>query len=197
MGNSEVLGRGSVQFTSAGTGISHSEFNASPNPMHLVHFIQMWVKPDTPNLEPSYTTRHWSDKDKLNQLRLILSSDGRDGSIRLHQNMDIYASILSPMPEGEVSFEVRPGREVYLHLIQDVTGFDSQAGLTGLTVRDAQGAKTIKLSGGDGALIQHSAAAMGKANNPAAAAAAQTFTITGAGAEGSNAEFILFDIAKQ
>ena len=199
MGNVESLGRGYVQFTSAGTGIAHSEFNDSQK--DLVHFLQMWVKPDTAGLKPSYTTRHWKDEDKLNQLRLILSKDGRQGSIQLHQNMDIYASILQPTPQGEahVSFEVRPGREVYLHLIQDVTGFDSEANKAALTIRDAQGAKQIKLSGGDGALIQHSTAAhvtAGKGNN-ATTAPAQTFTITGAGAAGSNAEFILFDIAKQ
>ena len=60
MGNLESLGRGAVQFTSAGTGISHSEFNDSQK--ELVHFIQMWVKPNISGLKPSYTTKIWLDR---------------------------------------------------------------------------------------------------------------------------------------
>jgi redox-sensitive bicupin YhaK (pirin superfamily) len=71
MGNKEFIKRGDVQFTSAGTGISHSEFNGSDK--DWVHFLQIWVEPSASGLKPSYTTKHFSDEEKKNKLRLIVA----------------------------------------------------------------------------------------------------------------------------
>ena len=181
MGNLESLGRGSIQFTSAGSGIEHSEFN--DHRKDLVHFIQIWVRPSVRGLKPSYTTRSFSDAEKKDQLRLILSEDGRDGSILIHQDINVYASILTP--SKSVQHTVEPGRDVYVHLIQDATGFKTEANKTGLTIEASNG--TANLKGGDGAFI--------KLSNDQKTA--QTFTLTGAGVDGAAAEFILFDIKKQ
>ncbi|KAI8585086.1 pirin domain-containing protein [Geranomyces variabilis] len=180
LGHEEMLERGYVQFTSAGTGLSHSEYNGSPAGGPLVHFIQMWVKPNTANLKPSYTTRKFRDKEKLNTLRAIVTKDARNGSIRIHQDIDVYASILEP--GKSITFQVRPGRDVYLHLIQDVSGFATEHGETALLASAADGQKT-KLLGGDGVTVSHS--------NVGKEAAPQWFTIAGAGSNGANAEFIL------
>jgi len=69
MGNVEVIPRGGVQFTSAGSGISHSEYNHSHT--KPVHFLQMWVSPNQQDLDPAYETRIFSDEEKLNKVRII------------------------------------------------------------------------------------------------------------------------------
>jgi hypothetical protein len=71
MGHKELINRGDVQFTSAGSGIAHSEFNGSDK--DWVHFLQVWVEPSKDDLKPSYTTKHFSDEEKKNKLRLIIS----------------------------------------------------------------------------------------------------------------------------
>jgi quercetin 2,3-dioxygenase len=135
MGNEEVIGRGGVQFTSAGRGIFHSEFNADAE--EPVNFLQIWVRPNTLNLEPSYKTKFWSDADKTNQLALIVSRDGRRDSIKIHQDVDVYASILES--EKEVEFEYGADRIGYIH--NTLTGDHLALG------------DDIKLAPGDGAFI--------------------------------------------
>lgn len=186
LGNEEVLGRGAIQFTSAGTGISHSEYNASDKPGEFVHFIQMWVKPSQSGLKPSYSTRQYEEADKLNRLQLILSEDGREGSIQLHQDQSIYTALLEP--GKAVEFTVQPGREVYLHLIQDVKSMNEEYQQTALRLQDDK--QEVTLHGGDGAFI--------RLNGGALASKPQTFQLTGAGLDGkAKAEFILFDVKKE
>lgn len=94
MGNGTVIRAGDVQRMTAGTGVLHSEFNHSPvDPLHL---LQIWIIPEQNNLQPGYEQTHFSREAKLNQLRLIASRDGRDGSVTLHQAVDLYASVLEP-----------------------------------------------------------------------------------------------------
>jgi redox-sensitive bicupin YhaK (pirin superfamily) len=71
LGHRELINRGDVQFTSAGTGLTHSEFNGSDT--DWVHFIQIWVSPSESNLKPAYATKHFSDEEKKNKLRVIVS----------------------------------------------------------------------------------------------------------------------------
>jgi redox-sensitive bicupin YhaK (pirin superfamily) len=92
MGNGAVVPAGDVQRMSAGTGVLHSEFN--PSAEDVLHFLQIWVLPDTKNLEPGYEQTHFSREEKLNTLRLIASRDGRDASVTMHQDVDLYASFL-------------------------------------------------------------------------------------------------------
>jgi quercetin 2,3-dioxygenase len=92
MGNGSVIRPGDVQRMSAGTGVRHSEKNASAD--ELVHLLQIWILPDTLNLEPGYEQKAFSEDERRGQLRLIASMDGRDGSVTVRQDVNIYASIL-------------------------------------------------------------------------------------------------------
>lgn len=94
MGNSAVIRAGEVQRMTAGTGVLHSEFNHSQE--EAVHFLQIWIIPEKNGLEPGYEQTLFSREDKLDRLRLIGSRDGRDGSLTIHQDVDLYASVLSP-----------------------------------------------------------------------------------------------------
>ncbi len=82
MGNKEIITRGDVQMTSAGTGITHSEFNDSDQ--EPVHFVQIWIKPNKDGLQPAYYTRHFSDEEKKNKLRLIVAPNVRVLYFRSH-----------------------------------------------------------------------------------------------------------------
>ena len=112
MGNGSVIRPGDVQRMSAGTGVTHSEFNASES--EPVHFLQMWVLPEKDGLKPSYEQKTFSEEEKRGRLRLIGSRDGRDGSVTIHQNVDLYATLLG---EGDsVSHELAKGRKGWIQV---------------------------------------------------------------------------------
>ena len=93
MGNGSVLRPGDVQRMSAGTGVRHSEFNASnTNP---VHFLQIWIMPDTEGLQPSYEEKNFAPEARQGKLTLVGSQNGRDGSVSIHQDVDLYLATLS------------------------------------------------------------------------------------------------------
>jgi quercetin 2,3-dioxygenase len=92
MGNTSTIAAGDVQLMTAGSGVRHSEFNASTT--EAVHLLQIWILPTESRLPPSYEEKHFSASDKNNQWRLIVSPDGTDGSVMIHQNARLYASIL-------------------------------------------------------------------------------------------------------
>ena len=92
MGNGTIIPAGEVQRMTAGTGVLHSEFNHSQD--EELHLLQIWILPEHNNLEPGYEQRAVPREEKLNRLRLIGSRDGRDGSLTIHQDVDLYASIL-------------------------------------------------------------------------------------------------------
>lgn len=92
IGTGSVIRPGDVQRMSAGTGIMHSEYNASK--VDPVHFLQIWILPEQKGIAPGYEQKNFSDTEKHNQLRLVGSRDGREGSITIHQNVDLYAAIL-------------------------------------------------------------------------------------------------------
>src|SRR6202023_351483 len=93
IGTGSVIRPGDVQVTSAGTGIRHSEFNHSKT--EPVHFLQIWVLPDREGLSPRYDQKTFPQSEKRGKLRLVGSPDGRDGSIVIHQDTDIYDAPLS------------------------------------------------------------------------------------------------------
>src|ERR1043165_6724599 len=90
MGNGSVIKPGAVQRMSAGTGVRHSEYNASDR--ELVHFLQIWIEPSALSVDPSYEEKHFDDASKRGRLRIVASRDGRDGSVRIHQDADLYAA---------------------------------------------------------------------------------------------------------
>ncbi len=133
MGNGTVIRPGDVQRMSAGTGVRHSEFN--PSPTTPVHFLQIWIEPAAQGQAPSYEQKTFAPEDKRGRLRLVASRDGREGSVTVHQDADLYASLLGP---GEsVSRPLAAGRLAYLHLI-----------------RGAVHVNGIALKSGDGARIE-------------------------------------------
>jgi redox-sensitive bicupin YhaK (pirin superfamily) len=106
MGNGSVIRPGDVQRMSAGTGVRHSEQNASLK--ERVHLLQIWILPHTIDLEPSYEQKAFTDDDRRGQLRLIASEDGRDGSVTVHQDVSLFASTLDN--EQTVTHEMDPLR---------------------------------------------------------------------------------------
>jgi redox-sensitive bicupin YhaK (pirin superfamily) len=114
MGTGSVLHYGDVQRMSAGTGVRHSEFNHSSG--EPVHFLQIWIQPGEQGIQPSYEEKHFTPESKLGQLRLIASSDGRDGSVLVHQDAAIYATIMTA--GDSLKHELAPGRLGYVHVIR-------------------------------------------------------------------------------
>ncbi len=154
MKNKELIKRGDVQFTSAGSGIFHSEFNGSDK--DWVHFIQVWIEPSRNGLKPAYTTKHFSDEEKKNKLRLIVSpnvstsdpigvnfdanqncfAQSEENSIKVNQDSKVYASILEK--DNKVSYKLPATRYGYLHLIQ--TKANSALKLNGVELKEGDGA---------------------------------------------------------
>ncbi|AFY91367.1 pirin family protein [Chamaesiphon minutus] len=112
IGTGSVILPGDVQRMSAGTGIRHSEFNASQS--ETVHLLQIWILPEQKGIAPSYEQKHFTEADKRGKLRLVGSRDGRDGSVVIHQDISLYATTLSA---GEtVSHTFAPGRVGWLQV---------------------------------------------------------------------------------
>jgi redox-sensitive bicupin YhaK (pirin superfamily) len=114
MGNGSVIRPGDVQRMSAGTGVHHSEFNASDR--DLVHFLQIWIEPAERGIEPSYEEKHFDTASKRGRLRLVASGDGREGSVRIHQDASLYAALVDGAES--IAFEPKPGRRIYVHVVR-------------------------------------------------------------------------------
>lgn len=127
MGNGTTIRPGDVQRMSAGTGVQHSEFN--PSPTSPVHFLQIWIEPAALGLPPSYEQKYFSREDKRGRLCLVASRDGRDGSVIVHRDTDLYASLLGA---GEkVLFRLAADRLAYLHLVRGAVRLNDVALTTG------------------------------------------------------------------
>jgi quercetin 2,3-dioxygenase len=127
MGNGSVLRYGDVQRMSAGTGVTHSEYNGSKT--EPVHFLQIWVIPAEAGNTPGYEEKHFDADSKRGRLRLIASNDGRDGSVSLRQDVAILASILDGA--DAVSHPLQAGRQAYVQVARGsvtVNGCALQAG---------------------------------------------------------------------
>ena len=112
MGNGSVIRVGDVQRMSAGTGITHSEFN--PSATETAHLLQIWILPNQEGVKPSYEQISFTREEKLNQLRLIASPDGRDRSVTIYQDAYIYASILED--GAEVTHLVNQNRYAWIQV---------------------------------------------------------------------------------
>lgn len=114
IGNGSIIRPGDVQRMSAGTGIRHSEFNASDR--DSVHLLQIWLLPAENGIDPGYEQIYIDPDQKRGQLRLIGSSDGRDGSVTIHQDVSLYASLLA---NGDrVEHTLAPGRVAWVQVAQ-------------------------------------------------------------------------------
>ncbi len=150
IGTGSVIRPGDLQRMSAGTGIRHSEYNASKT--DPVHFLQIWIVPEKEGLKPGYEQKSFSDTEKRGRLRLIGSRDGRDGSVTIHQNVDLYATLLS-MDES-VSHDLRAGRGGWVHVARGsvlLNGTRLEEG-DGVSIQDA-GKLTLEGSGEDAEVL--------------------------------------------
>ncbi len=112
IGNGSIIRAGDVQRMTAGTGIVHSEFNASDT--NDVHLLQIWIMPDILNLEPSYEENHFSAEQKLNEFCLIAAHTNSAPVLKVHQDMQLFASILDA--QANLSYTVNENRSAYLHI---------------------------------------------------------------------------------
>ena len=142
MGTGSVIRPGDVQRMSAGTGIRHSEFNASKT--EPVHFLQIWITPEKDGIQPSYEEKTFSPAEKQGELRLIGSRDARNGSLEIHQDVDLYATRLSTAQS--VTHSLGDGRKVWVQVVRGSVTLNE----TELRAGDGvalEGAQSIELTG--------------------------------------------------
>ena len=148
MGNGTVIRVGEVQRMSAGTGVTHSEYNASTK--DLVHFLQIWILPQTQGIAPSYEQRPVDRKNMRGQLVLIASPDGRDGSVTIHQDARLYVAL---MKSGDgITHTIPDGHMAYVHVARGAVTLEQHP------LQSGDGAKMIdereiRLSAGDDAEV--------------------------------------------
>ena len=122
MGNGEVLRPGEFQRMSAGTGITHSEFNPSGD--EPVHLYQIWLLPERNGIDPSYEQKKFAEEERRNRLRLVASRDARDGSLLIHQDARIY---LSSLDEGSrIDHSLDRGRHAWLQVLRGSVTLNDQ-----------------------------------------------------------------------
>jgi len=122
LGTGSVILPGEAQVMSAGTGITHSEYNHSQT--EPVHFLQIWILPDKQGLKPRYEQKAFPIEEKRGKLRLIAAKDGRDGAVTIHQDVDLYASVLEP---GDViNYHVQPHRYAWLQIAQGIATLNGE-----------------------------------------------------------------------
>jgi len=142
MGNGSVIRPGDVQYMSAGTGVEHSEFNASDK--QAAHLYQIWMFPDKKGYKPAYDQKHFSEAEKRGKLRLLVSPDGREGSVKIRQDNELYATVLG---SGEtVKHALKPERHAYVQVAR------GSVTLNGATLETGDGAaisaeKSVELQG--------------------------------------------------
>ena len=146
MGNGTVIRAGEVQRMTAGTGVLHSEFNHSKE--EELHLLQIWIFPEEKNLTPGYEQTLFSREEKLNRLRLVGSRDGREGSVTIHQDVDLYASIVE---KGKnVTLDDVADRRVLVQIVSGSVNVNGETLLAGdgVQIRDVA---TIDITANDDA----------------------------------------------
>jgi len=132
LGNGTVIRRGDLQRMSAGTGVTHSEFN--PSSAQDVHLLQIWIKPSAAGIPPSYEQKHFPEDNRRGQLRLIASPDAQDDSVLVHQDVRVYAGLFNAAERVEL--DIAKGRRAYAHV-----------------ARGSIAVNETRLNGGDGVKI--------------------------------------------
>lgn len=148
MGNGSTIQPGDVQLMSAGTGVQHSEFNASDKAP--VHFLQIWIQPGARGIAPGYQEKRFRREEKRGQLRLIASPDGAEESLLIHQDARVFAGLIDGAEV--VTLEVAAGRRIYLHVAVgsvSANGIEMAAG-DSLKIDDES---ALRLSQGDDAEV--------------------------------------------
>jgi len=143
MGNIKGIPPGDVQRMSAGSGVTHSEFNHAKD--QTTHFLQIWIEPNVSEIEPSYEQKTIPAIEKTGKLRIIASPSGNDGAVKIHADATIYAGLLNG-PQS-ASLELDPKRKAYAHLIRGMLMINGHQ----LTAGDAlmiEGESSLQMSDG-------------------------------------------------
>ena len=148
LGNGSVIKPGDVQYMGAGTGVTHSEFN--PSNTQNLHLLQIWMLPAKAGLPPAYDQKNFTAAEKRGRLRLVASPDGRDGSVKIRQDNELYAALLA---EGEtVQHDLKPGRHAYVQVAKGSVQLNGQPLLEGDGAA-ISAEKIVELSGVDSAEV--------------------------------------------
>ncbi|WP_374012891.1 pirin family protein [Pseudoxanthomonas koreensis] len=123
MGNVETIVPGEVQRMSAGTGVTHSEFNYDTT--GTTHFLQIWILPERTGITPGYEQKRFDEAGKRGRLRLVVSPDGADGSLRMHQDARMYAGLFDG--DEAADLDIAPGRLAYVHLVRGTATVNGHA----------------------------------------------------------------------
>ena len=148
MGTGSVIRPGDVQRMSAGTGVSHSEYN--PSPKNGVHFLQIWIEPGELGIKPSYEQKFFSPEDKRGKLRLLASPDGRGGSVTVHQDAQLYATLVDG--DEKVTHALADDRKAYVHVARGSARVNGQPLGSGDALK-IEGAAEIVIDQGDNAEV--------------------------------------------
>ena len=122
MGNGSVMKPGDVQRMTAGSGVGHSEFNASRS--EPVHFLQIWILPERRNLDPGYEQKHFAKQDAQGKLRVVASRDGANGAVQVHQDVTLLAGHLAA--DERTEYTLAPGRHAWLHVARGALNVNGQ-----------------------------------------------------------------------
>jgi len=122
MGTGSVIRPGDIQRMSAGTGVTHSEMNASKD--NPVHFLQIWILPESKGIDPGYEQKHFAPETRQDQWRLVGSQDGRDGSVIIHQDVSFYAATLDA--GKRLSYNLSSDRKAWLQVVRGAVELDGQ-----------------------------------------------------------------------
>ena len=142
MGNGSSIVPGDVQRMSAGKGVLHSEYNHSKD--GTTHFLQIWIEPNVTGIRPSYEQKHFDAASRRGRLRLIASSDARDGSVLIHQDADVYAALLDGTER--ISHKLAAARRAYVHVARGSVAVNGQP---------LQAGDAVKASGVDEIVLEH------------------------------------------
>ncbi len=123
MGNGSVIRPGDVQRMSAGTGVRHSEKNPSAD--ESVHLLQIWILPSERGIDPGYEQQNFAEDERRGDLRLVASPDGREGSVTIHQDASLYATLLEA--GQSVEHELRPGRHAWAQVARGAVEINGQS----------------------------------------------------------------------
>jgi quercetin 2,3-dioxygenase len=148
MGNGSVIRPGDVQRMSAGTGVTHSEYNASDG--ELVHFLQIWIEPNRRGVQPGYEEKTFDAASKRGKLRLVASPDGREGSVTIHQDACLYAGLFDG--DESADFALATGRRAYVHLVRGELEVDGEKLAAGDALKITRESR-VRLAKGSGAEV--------------------------------------------
>lgn len=137
IGTGSTIVPGDVQRMSAGRGVMHSEQNAADS---QTHFLQIWIQPSVAGIAPGYEQKHFDADSKRGVLRLIASPDGRDGSVLIHQDAYLYATL---MDGGRIEHKLADGRRVYVHVVRGSVTVNSESLETGDALKAADVASVV------------------------------------------------------